>query len=174
MFAVEQAGVLPDVMVMAKGMASGFPMSAIGARRELMERWPQGSHGGTFGGNPLGCAAALATIDVIAAPGFLEAVRARGDQLRGGLGRLAEAHLDLADIRGPGLMVGSELLGPARQPLAARAAQVLAHCRESGRLLLMSAGTDGNVIRWMPPLVVTEAEIDRGLAAFGAALSATA
>lgn len=173
MFAVEQAGVSPDVLVMAKGMASGFPMSAVGARRDLMDRWPRGSHGGTFGGNPLGCAAALATIDVIARPGFLEGVRERGEQLRSGLERLVPAHPDLSDIRGPGLMVGCELLGPVRQPLGGRAAEVITHCREVGRLLVMSAGTDGNVIRWMPPLVVTEAEIDRGLAAFGAALGAT-
>ena len=74
MFAIEPAGIDPDVIVMAKGIASGFPISAIGAPAEIMSRWPTGSHGGTYGGNPIGCAAALATIDVLTGPGFLESV----------------------------------------------------------------------------------------------------
>jgi 4-aminobutyrate aminotransferase len=173
MFAIEAVGVSPDVVVMAKGIGSGFPLSAIGAPAALMARWPQGSHGGTYGGNPLGCAAALATIEVLTGPGFLDAVRARGEQLRAGLRALAEKHPALAEVRGPGLMVGCELLDADRQPLGARAAAVIAHCRTEGRVLLMSAGTDGNVVRWMPPLVVSEAEIDRALGAFAGALAAT-
>ena len=78
MFAIEHSGVAPDVIVMAKGIASGFPLSAIGASAELMARWPTGSHGGTYGGNPIGCAAALATIDVLTEPGFLDEVQRRG------------------------------------------------------------------------------------------------
>jgi 4-aminobutyrate aminotransferase-like enzyme len=159
---------------MAKGIASGFPISAIGASAELMDRWPIGAHGGTYGGNPIGCAAALATIDVLTAPGFMDAVRARGDQLRAGLHGLAADHPGLADVRGPGLMVGCELMTAAGTPDATRTAAVIAHCRDEGSVLLMNAGTDGNVVRWMPPLVVDAAEIDRGLAAFGAALAATA
>jgi 4-aminobutyrate aminotransferase-like enzyme len=174
MFCIEQTSVRPDIVVMAKGIASGFPISAIGASDELMARWPQGSHGGTYGGNVLGCAAALATIDVLTAPGFLDNVNARGEQLRAGLRELAGEHPVLADIRGPGLMVGCELLDEHREPEAARVGAVLAHCMQEGRLLLMSAGTDGNVIRWMPPLVVSEAEIAVGLDAFAKALAATA
>lgn len=174
MFAIDAAGVRPDVVVMAKGIASGFPISAIGASAELMARWPQGSHGGTYGGNPIGCAAALATIDVLTEAGFLDAVQARGDQLRAGLRALADAHPDLADVRGPGLMVASELLDPERRPLTARAAAVVAHCRDEGHLLLMTTGADGGTIRWMPPLVVSETEIDAALAAFAEALAATA
>jgi 4-aminobutyrate aminotransferase len=174
MFAIDAAGVRPDVVVMAKGIASGFPISAIGASAELMDRWPIGAHGGTYGGNPIGCAAALATIDVLTAPGFMDAVRARGDQLRAGLHGLAADHPGLADVRGPGLMVGCELMTAAGTPDATRTAAVIAHCRDEGSVLLMNAGTDGNVVRWMPPLVVDAAEIDRGLAAFGAALAATA
>src|SRR6478672_300606 len=174
MFAIETSGVRPDVVVMAKGIASGFPISAIGSSPELMNRWPIGSHGGTYGGNPIGCAAALATIDVLTAPGFMDDVRARGEQLRTGL----RAHLDAAgvrsDVRGPGLMVGCELMTDDGAPDAARVAAVAAHCRDEGRLLLMNAGTDGNVLRWMPPLVVSEAEIGSALDAFGAALAATA
>ncbi len=174
MFAIEAAGVDPDIVVMAKGIASGFPISAIGASADIMRRWPTGAHGGTYGGNPIGCAAALATIDVLTAPGFLENVRVRGEQLRRGLRDLAAAHPDLGDVRGPGLMVGCELMTPAGSPDAARVAAIAAHCRDEGRLLLMNAGTAGNVLRWMPPLVVTEAEIATALSAFRAAVVATA
>jgi len=174
MFAIEQSGVRPDIVVMAKGIASGFPISAIGAPAELMNRWPIGAHGGTYGGNPIGCAAALATIDVLTAPGFLDAVQARGEQLRAGLRELAAEHPVIGDVRGPGLMVGCELMTADGRPDAARTAEVIAHCKDEGRLLLMNAGTGGNVVRWMPPLVVSAAEIDRGLAAFAAALTATA
>ena len=82
MFAVDHHGIEPDVICMAKGIASGFPFAALGTRRELDDRWPTGSHGGTYGGNPIGCAAALATLDVLTAPGFLDDVGARGEQLR--------------------------------------------------------------------------------------------
>jgi 4-aminobutyrate aminotransferase-like enzyme len=167
MFCVDQHGVRPDAVVMAKGLASGFPMSAVGASAALMARWPTGSHGGTYGGNPIGCAAAIATIDVLTAPGFLDAVQARGDQLRAGLRALADEDGGIVDVRGPGLMVASELGD------AARVAAVLRHCLDDGHLILMNAGTSGNVIRWMPPLVVSEDEIDRALAAFAKALAAT-
>ncbi|HEY7439444.1 MAG TPA: aminotransferase class III-fold pyridoxal phosphate-dependent enzyme [Acidimicrobiia bacterium] len=174
MFAIEQSGVVPDVIILAKGMGSGFPISGIGAPAEPMARWPKGSHGGTYGGNPIGCAAALATIEVLTAPGFLENVNARGAQLRKGLVELAARHPVLADIRGPGLMVGCELADPqTRQPAPERTAAVLAHCRDEGHLLLMNAGTWGNVIRWMPPLVVDEREIARGLEAFAMAMDET-
>ena len=167
MFNVEQHGLEPDIVVMAKGLASGFPISAVGASAELMARWPTGSHGGTYGGNPIGCAAAIATIDVLTEPGFLDAVNARGEQLRAGLRALAAEDGGLVDVRGPGLMVASQLADPARVPL------LLKHCLDEGRLILMNAGTFGDAIRWMPPLVVSEAEIDQALTAFGKALAAT-
>ncbi len=174
MFAIEPAGVVPDVIVMAKGIASGFPISAIGAPAELMARWPKGSHGGTYGGNPIGCAAALATIDVLTEPGFLDAVNARGEQLPArAFGDIVGDARAPAEVRGPGLMVGLELGDPrAVTHDSARDREVIAHCRDDGRLLLMNAGTYGNVVRFMPPLVVTEAEIrprsTRSTAAFAA------
>ena len=175
MFTVEHAGLSPDILVMAKGIASGFPFAAIGASSELMSRWPTGSHGGTYGGNPMGCAAALATIDVLSEPGFMDHVNARGDQLRAGLRELAVTHPSIVDVRGPGLMVAAEFRDPGTlAPDAARTAAVIAHCREHGKLLLMNAGTWGNVIRFMPPLVVTETEMDEALDALRAALDATA
>lgn len=174
MFCIEHAGIDPDVIVMAKGIASGFPISAIGASRALMDRWPIGAHGGTYGGNPIGAAAALATLDVLTAPGFTGHVRERADQLRTGLTRLAAAHPTIAEVRGLGLMVGTEFLTPSRHPDPERVAAVTGHCRDVGHLLLMNCGTYGNTLRWMPPLVVTETEIDTALDAFGAALEATA
>jgi 4-aminobutyrate aminotransferase len=168
MFAVEHLGVEPDVICMAKGIASGFPFAALGTRRELDDRWPRGSHGGTYGGNPIGCAAALATIEVITEPGFLDNVDARGRQLMDGLSDLQRSQPGWRQVRGVGLMVATVFDDPAR------VAAVMQHCLHEGRLILMSAGTDGTVLRWMPPLVVTSAEIDEALHAFGAALKATA
>ncbi len=173
LWAVEQMGVEPDILIFAKGFASGFPIAGIGASAELMARWPQGSHGGTYGGNPIGCAAAIATLGVITASGFLDGVRARGEQLRLGLRQLADQYPVLADVRGPGLMVASEFATPDRRPDPARCTAIAAHCRDEGHLLLMTAGADGTVIRWMPPLVVSEGELATGLEVFGAALAAT-
>jgi 4-aminobutyrate aminotransferase len=167
MFAVDHHDIEPDIICMAKGIASGFPLSALGTRRELDDRWPKGSHGGTYGGNPIGCAAALATIDVLTAPGFLDGVVARGEQLTAGLRELQAHDPAVRQVRGPGLMVAVELDDPAR------VAAVAAHCRHEGRLILMSAGTYNTVLRWMPPLVVSAAEIDEALGAFAAALKAT-
>ena len=167
MFCVDQHDIRPDIVVMAKGLASGFPISAVGASADLMARWPTGSHGGTYGGNPIGCAAAIATIDVLTAPGFLANVVARGEQLRAGLRALAAEDGGIVDVRGPGLMVASELAD------ATRVSQVIGHCLHDGHLILMNAGTYGNVVRWMPPLVVTEAEIDQALATFANALAST-
>lgn len=173
MFAIEQADVSPDVVIMAKGIASGFPLSAVGTSAELEGRWPQGSHGGTYGGNPMGCAAALATIEVLTEDGFLDAVNARGDQLRGRLADLAADDPTLIDVRGPGLMVATEFRHDDRSPDAERVGRIVAHCRDESRVLLMSTGAEGAVVRWMPPLTVSEEEIDEAVAAFGEALSAT-
>jgi 4-aminobutyrate aminotransferase len=167
-FAVEHYDVEPDIICMAKGIASGFPFSALGTRRELDDLWPKGSHGGTYGGNPMGCAAALATIEVMSEPGFMENVQARGEQLSAALTALMSAHPGVVQVRGPGLMVGTVFEDASRVP------RVIEHCLTEGHLILMNAGTYGNVIRWMPPLVVTAEEIDEGVHAFSNALKATA
>jgi 4-aminobutyrate aminotransferase-like enzyme len=168
MFAVEHHGIEPDIICMAKGIASGFPFAALGAKAEVMAKWPTGSHGGTYGGNAIGCAAAIATIDVLTAPGFLDNVEARGEQLRAGLRELQSEHDGIVQVRGQGLMVASELDD------ATRVSAVQKHCLEEGHLILMNAGTYGRTLRWMAPLVVTEAEVDQALATFAAALKATA
>jgi 4-aminobutyrate aminotransferase-like enzyme len=169
LFAVEHYGIEPDVICMAKGIASGFPFSALGTRRELDDRWPTGSHGGTYGGNPIGCAAALATIEVMTAPGFMDNVRERGRQLVEGLEQLAgDESSGIRQVRGLGLMIGTEFDD------GERAKSVAAHCLAEGRMILMTAGTAGRCVRWMPPLVVSADEIDEGLQSFAAALKATA
>jgi len=168
MFAVDQYGIDPDIICMAKGIASGFPFAALGTRRELDDRWPVGSHGGTYGGNPLGCAASLATIELMQDPAFLANVVARGEQLRAGLRQLQAEHDAIVQVRGLGLMTAVELND------GARVSAVLAHALTEGHVVLMNAGTYGTSVRWMPPLVVNEREIDLGLAAFAAGLKATA
>jgi len=174
MFAVEHAGVEPDIMIMAKGIASGFPIAAIGARADLMARWPRGAHGGTYGANPMGCAAALATIDVIHVEQLVARAAARGRQLMQGLYALQKQHAGVGDVRGLGLMVAAELTRADGTADAARTAAVMKHCLDENHVVLMSCGAEGNVIRFMPPLVVREDEIDRALGAFDAALAATA
>jgi 4-aminobutyrate aminotransferase len=168
MFAVDHFGIEPDIICMAKGIASGFPFSALGTRRELDDQWPTGSHGGTYGGNPIGCAAALATIEVMSEPGFLDNVCARGEQLSDALRELQSEHTDLLQVRGPGLMVASGFADAARVPA------IIGHCLREGHLILMNAGTYGRDIRWMPPLVVTADEIEEAVQAFASALKATA
>jgi 4-aminobutyrate aminotransferase len=168
MFAVEHYGVDPDIICMAKGIASGFPFAALGTRRELDDKWPTGSHGGTYGGNPMGCAAALATIEIMEDPAFLANVRERGEQLMAGIRELQSEHDVIVQVRGMGLMVGTEFRD------AARVSAIQKHCLEEGKLILMNAGTYGKCLRWMPPLVVNDREIDLALAAFAAALKATA
>ena len=167
-FAVDHYDLQPDIICMAKGIASGFPFSALGTSRALDDKWPKGSHGGTYGGNPIGCAAALATIEVMSDPAFLENVRARGDQLREAVKALQSDHPVITQVRGPGLMVGTSFADASRVP------KVISHCLQEGRVILMNAGTYGDVIRWMPPLVVTASEIDEAVQAFASALKATA
>jgi 4-aminobutyrate aminotransferase len=174
MFAVEHADVVPDIIVMAKGIASGFPIAGIGASAALMGQWPQGAHGGTYGGNPIGCAAALATIDVIAQEHLADNARDRGRQLMEALAKLQADNSGIADVRGLGLMVGTELVDPEGGPAAARTAAIMRHCLDESNVIFMNCGTGNNVLRWMPPLIVSAAEIDRGVAAFAAALKATA
>jgi 4-aminobutyrate aminotransferase len=174
MFAVEHAGVEPDIVVMAKGIASGFPIAAIGARADLMATWQRGAHGGTYGANPIGCAAALATIDVILDEQLVTRSAARGKRLMDGLRLLQGRHMGIGDVRGLGLMVAAELVRPDGGADAARTAAVMQHCLDNARVVLMSCGAEGNVIRFMPPLVVSDDEIDRALAAFHSALMATA
>ncbi len=164
MFAIEHYDVQPDIVCMAKGIASGFPFSALGTRRELDDKWPTGSHGGTYGGNPMGCAAALATIEVLTADGFMANVNERGRQLADGLRRLQEHHASIVQVRALGLMIAAQF------DTAARTSAIVAHCLRQGKLITMTAGAAGTTLRFMPPLTVTADEIDLALAALDKAL----
>lgn len=171
LFAFERAGIAPDVVVMAKGLASGMPISAIAARGDLMRRWMTGSHGGTYGGNPVAAAAAVATIDVIRDEGLAANARARGAQLTAGLQELQAEFPVIGDVRGPGLMVGVEFGRSGHEPLPELARAVQLECMAQN-MLLLTCGAYGNTVRWIPPLVVNEAQIADGLAIFGRAVAA--
>lgn len=169
-FALEHFGVTPDILVMAKGMASGLPLSGIAARRELMERWQPESHGSTCGGNPVACAAAEATIRVLQEEGLVENSALLGAELLTALRTLRERYPGLGDVRGLGLMVGVEFVVPGgRIPDKDRAKAVQRACVEEG-LLLLTCGTEENVIRWIPPLVIGRRELETALTIFEDAL----
>jgi 4-aminobutyrate aminotransferase len=162
-FAVEHWDVEPDIVVMAKGIASGLPLSGLLAKRELIEAWPAGTHGGTYGGNVVSCAAANATLDVIEDEHLVENAAARGAQFLAGLQDLARKHPAIGDVRGLGLMLALEFIQPGvgdgRLPDANLAKRVLSEALER-RLIVLSAGTYANVARIIPPLVTTAAEVD--------------
>ncbi len=168
MFGVDHYDIKPDVICMAKGIASGFPLSALGTTAELDAKWTKGSHGGTYGGNAIGCAAALATIEVMTAPGFAENVVARGEQLREGLRAMQRDDRGIVDVRGQGLMNAIQFTD------AARVAAIQKQCLEESRVIVMNAGTYGTTLRLMPTLVVTADEVETALGAIGAAVKATA
>ncbi|PYG02191.1 4-aminobutyrate aminotransferase [Georgenia satyanarayanai] len=168
-FGHQHFGVEPDVVTIAKGIASGFPLSGIAASHELMSRaWP-GSQGGTYGGNAVACAAALATLDVIEEEGLVANAADRGRQLLDGARRLATDAV--GDVRGLGLMVGSEFTGQDGEPDTARAQAAQQEAARRG-LLMLTCGAHMNVVRMIPPLVVTEEEIDEGLAIWSDVLTA--
>ena len=167
----EHAGVLPDILITAKGIASGFPISAIAASTSIMAKaWP-GSQGGTYGGNAVAAAAAVATLQVIEQEGLVANSSARGTHLRAGLEKLATTVPEIGDVRGHGLMQGIEFTTDRGEPDSALALAVQQKAIEFD-LLLLTCGTRGNVVRIIPPLVVTEGEIETGLASLTAAVAA--
>lgn len=170
MFAAQTFDVRPDIMAVAKGIASGFPLSATVASRALMERWSPGSHGTTFGGNPVACAAALATLDVIREEHLLENCRNQGTALVNGLRSLAADSRGIADVRGVGLMIGIEFASADGPSSAAGLTQrFLDGCLRRG-LLLYVAGAHGEVARLIPPLTVSDSEVADALTIMAEAL----
>lgn len=169
-WAHSRSGITPDIMIMAKGLASGMPMSAIAAPRELMEKWTPGSHGGTYGGgNAVVMAASLATLEAIEEEKLVENACNMGECLTHGLRELQKEYPVIGDVRGWGLMVGTEFTHPDGKPAADVVKKVAKACIDN-RLLLLTCGTYGNVIRWIPPLVVNEQQINDGLNIFADAL----
>jgi len=157
-------GVRPDIMSVAKGIANGFPLSAVASSRELMSRWSAGSHGTTFGGNPVACAAAVAVQEVFAEENVLENARQMGEIFISGLREIQKKHEFIGDVRGKGLMVAMEIvkLDKNKTPDGDRALAILNQALDRNLLGYM-AGRTGNVIRFIPPLVVNQSEIERSL-----------
>jgi 4-aminobutyrate aminotransferase len=162
LFAIEQAGVQPDILVMAKGLGSGVPISAVGASQSLMSRWTTGSHGGTYGGNALAAAAACATLEVMRDEDLPGNAARMGAQLMDGLKQLQAEFPVIGEVRGRGLMIGIEFGRPgAPNKDAAKAMQKTAMVHN---LLLLTCGSYENTIRLIPPLVISEAQVNDALA----------
>ncbi len=172
-FAHQYEDVQPDIMVMAKGLGSGLPISGIAARAEVMDKWIAGSHGGTYTANAVSCAAAAATVRVMRDENLIENSRLMGELL---IKRLKEVQQDfpcIGDVRGRGLMIATEFTAPDGEPDTHQAKLVWKYALEND-LLLLTCGPYGNVIRWIPPLVINEEHIEEALQKFQAALDRAA
>jgi 4-aminobutyrate aminotransferase len=168
MFASQHWGVSPDIMTLAKGLGSGVPIGMVVARRRHMEQWKRGAHGNTFGGNPLACAAALATLDLVEREYAANAATV-GEYFLGRLRDLAKRFECVGDVRGKGLMIGMELVEDraGRRPARALTDRVLTRAYHHG-LLLLSCGQ--STVRFIPPLMVTREHIDEALPLIEASL----
>ncbi len=174
MFASQTFNVQPDIMAIAKGIANGFPLGATVASHELMSQWPAGSHGTTYGGNPIACAAGLAVLDVIRDENLLENCRVMGARLLEGFRGFQKKYAFIGDVRGVGLMIAMELVVPGtKTPDGTTAMSVLDACLERGLLGYM-AGLKGQVIRLIPPLNVTAEQVEEALNIIDQSLAAAA
>lgn len=164
MFAAQALGVRPDIMAVAKGIANGFPLSATASSRKLMSRWLAGSHGTTFGGNPVACAAALAVQEVFAEEHILENCREMGALFLEGLRILRKSYPFIGDVRGLGLMLAMDIVQPdgSKTPDPEKAMAILNAMLSHGLLGYM-AGPTGQVVRLIPPLIVTAEQINKAL-----------
>ncbi len=169
MFACEHFGLWPDIMVIAKGLGSGMPISGIAASSQLMASWRLGSHGGTYGGNPVCAAAALATIRTIENEGRVSNPARMGDLLLGRLKEITQGVPMVREVRGLGLMVGCDFATAAGTPCPEEARRVRDRCVDGG-LILSTCGTQDHVVRWSPPLTVRQEEIEMALRIFSDAL----
>ncbi|WKG07302.1 aminotransferase class III-fold pyridoxal phosphate-dependent enzyme [Nocardia sp. PE-7] len=167
-FGHQHFDVRPDVITIAKGLASGFPLSGIAASRELMAKaWP-GSQGGTYGGNAVACAAAVATLEVIQTEGLVDNAAMRGTQLLAGVRGLATKAV--GDVRGLGLLVGAEFTTATGEPDTATATAAQKSAVDKG-LLLLTCGAHMNVVRMIPPLIVTDSQVEDALAIWSEVLA---
>jgi 4-aminobutyrate aminotransferase/(S)-3-amino-2-methylpropionate transaminase len=176
MFAVEHEDVHPDLLLVAKSLAGGLPLSGVVGRADLMDAPPPGTMGGTYAGNPVSCAAALAVLDVFAREGLVERAGVLGTRSLARLQALQAQVEAVGDVRGLGAMVAVELVKDrrSRQPDPALTAAVLHRCHDRG-LIVIKAGTYDNVVRLLMPLVTTDEQLERGLGILeGAVLSLTA
>lgn len=163
LYAWQTFGVKPDIFTTAKALGGGIPLSAIVAKKEIMDKWPAGVHGGTFGGNPLSCAAALKTLEIIERDGLLRRCREMGAYFMNRLYGLQKKYPALiGDVRGVGLMIGIEIVQENGEPDAGFTAEIRKKALERD-VLLLACGSSHNVIRFIAPLTVTEREIDRAV-----------
>ncbi len=167
-FASQVYGVDPDIITLGKAIANGLPLSAVGGNAELMRQWTKGSHGTTFGGNPLATAAARATAEALV--DVIPGVPALSEHAFRRLGELDRRHPTIGDVRGLGLMIGVELVDDEGRADAAAFDHVQSYALEN-RLLLHPCGPDGNVIRFIPPLIIAPEDLDRGIDIVDAALT---
>lgn len=164
LYAYEHFGVRPDVFSSAKGLASGFPLSAVIGRKKYMEQWKAGAHGGTFGGNPVSCAAALATLDVLLNDGALDNGAKMGAYFKERLFDLQKRFpAVIGDVRGIGLMLAIELVRPDKAPDPELVARVKEGALKKG-LMLLTCGSLHNVVRFIAPTIVQKADIDKAMA----------
>ncbi len=168
MFASQHWGVKPDIMTLAKGLGSGLPIGMVVAKKTIMSKWSRGAHGNTYGGNPLCCAAALATIELVTG-GFMENAAKVGDHFQARLRELATRHEVIGQVRGKGLMIGMELITDraSRTPARELCDKLVTRAYHNG-LILLSCGQ--STLRFMPPLVVTAAEVDEAIGILEATL----
>jgi len=168
MFACEHWGVAPDIMTLAKGLGSGLPIGLVVAKKRHMEKWKRGAHGNTYGGNPLCCAAALATLDLVEREYAANAAEV-GAYFMARLRELQEKFECMGDVRGKGLMIGVELITDraSRTPAAALCQRLLTRAYHNG-LILLSCGT--STVRFIPPLMVSRAQVDEALVLLQSAL----
>jgi len=169
-FAADHFSVDPDVIAIGKGIANGLPLSAYGAARDVIDGWPVGAHGTTFGGNPVSCAAAVAVMDTMG--DLLPHARQLSKQAFDRFNELAERHPTIGDVRGLGLMIGIELVSDREQRTQDKAAfeHLQKYCFER-ELIIIECGPDGNVIRFIPPLITTSEELDWAIDLIDAALT---
>jgi 4-aminobutyrate aminotransferase/(S)-3-amino-2-methylpropionate transaminase len=161
-FACEHEGVVPDIVTTAKGLGGGLPLGGVTARADLVDKVHTNGLGGTFAGNPVACAAALAALGVIESDGLVERARRIGEVMLPRLRALQSAHPVIGDVRGRGAMVAIELVGADEAPDAALASAISSACHAEG-VLVLTAGTYGNVLRFLPPLVIPDDVLDDGL-----------
>jgi 4-aminobutyrate aminotransferase-like enzyme len=174
MFAFHRFGIVPDVVVVAKGIASGLPMSAVISRREILESLPASAFSSTYSGNPLACAACLATIDVLEDEDLPGRAAVLGRYALERMSQWVGAIQGVGDVRGIGLAFGIEFVNEDGSPDPDRALDVLYAADREGVLTLPPAGIAGNVLRLGPPLVISEADLDAGLDALERAIRSTA
>jgi 4-aminobutyrate aminotransferase/(S)-3-amino-2-methylpropionate transaminase len=173
-FACDAEGVVPDLITTAKGIAGGLPLSGVTGRAELMDAVHGGGLGGTYGGNPVACAAALGAIETMRADDLCGAARHIGAVMRPRLAALADKHAAIGDVRGRGAMLAMELVEPgSKEPDPALTGAVAAACHREG-LVTLTAGTFSNVLRFLPPLVIGDDLLAEGLDILEAAFAANA